>query len=262
MIFKRVVAKLRAQEWMAITIEVGIVIIGVFFGTQVSNWNADRIEKRNVDQLLVQMRPELTRMRFADTLSLRYYATTRRYAEVALDGWAGDTRVSDRDFVVAGYQASQITGQPRDAPLATSVLGADEVRKVRDPALRSALLRMINFSFDSVSASAMQTRYREHVRETIPDDIQQLIRRDCGDRVIDGGLLVLPSSCFAAIAPERIVASAAALRARPELARELHFHLSQAATFELNTNFLDQRIATLQQLLAARFGPESPNPKS
>jgi hypothetical protein len=40
MIFKRAVARLRAQDCVAITIELAIVVIGVFLGTQVANWNA------------------------------------------------------------------------------------------------------------------------------------------------------------------------------------------------------------------------------
>ena len=39
MIFKRAAAKLKAQDWTAIGIELVIVIIGVFIGTQVSNSN-------------------------------------------------------------------------------------------------------------------------------------------------------------------------------------------------------------------------------
>ena len=45
MIFKRAVAKLRAQDWAAIAIELGIVVLGVFIGVQAANWNdamADR----------------------------------------------------------------------------------------------------------------------------------------------------------------------------------------------------------------------------
>ena len=42
MIFRRAVAKLRAQDWSAIVIELGIVILGVFIGTWVANWNQER----------------------------------------------------------------------------------------------------------------------------------------------------------------------------------------------------------------------------
>jgi len=38
MIFKRTVAKLRAQDWFAIAVELGIVILGVFIGNWVNDW--------------------------------------------------------------------------------------------------------------------------------------------------------------------------------------------------------------------------------
>ena len=37
MIYKRVAARLRAQDWAAITIELGIVIVGVFIGIPVDD---------------------------------------------------------------------------------------------------------------------------------------------------------------------------------------------------------------------------------
>lgn len=37
MFFKRTAARLRTQDGLAITIELAIVIIGVFIGTQVAN---------------------------------------------------------------------------------------------------------------------------------------------------------------------------------------------------------------------------------
>jgi hypothetical protein len=36
MVFKRAVAGLRAQDWIAITIELAIVVVGVFIGIQVA----------------------------------------------------------------------------------------------------------------------------------------------------------------------------------------------------------------------------------
>ena len=260
MIYKRVAARLRAQDWMAISIEIVIVIIGVFVGTWVANWNERRAEKRDIDQLLVQMRPELARMRVAGRVRLNYYSTTRRFAETALAGWARDPKVSNRDFVVAAYQASQITGMPSDSPLVTTVLGGDQVRKIDDPALRAALLRVINFSYETIAGAAMQTRYREDVRQTIPDDIQQAVRRVCGDRSVGNGILILPTTCRVAIRPDRASVGATELLAHPELARELRFHLSQAANFDFNSVELDHRVSSLEQLLDAKFGKASEKP--
>ncbi|MEP7315133.1 MAG: hypothetical protein ABI667_00385 [Sphingomicrobium sp.] len=108
MIFKGFAANLRAQNWSAIAIELMIVIVGVFIGTQVSNWNQQRLEDLETQHRLEQLKPELQRIRIRADFMRNYYATTRRYAEIAFAGWAGDPKVSDNDFVIAAYQASQL----------------------------------------------------------------------------------------------------------------------------------------------------------
>ncbi len=45
MILRRVIAHVRKQEWTAIGIDFLIVVVGVFVGIQVANWNASRIER-------------------------------------------------------------------------------------------------------------------------------------------------------------------------------------------------------------------------
>ena len=45
MILRRVIEHVRKQEWTAIWIDLAIVVVGVFIGIQVSNWNAERSER-------------------------------------------------------------------------------------------------------------------------------------------------------------------------------------------------------------------------
>ncbi|MEO7278001.1 MAG: hypothetical protein ABIW33_08265 [Sphingomicrobium sp.] len=257
MIYKRVAARLKAQDWLAITIEIGIVVIGVFVGTLVANWNQDRVGKREVTKLLDQMRPQLAQTQLIDASEQVYYATTRRYADTALAGWArdpqvSDPRVSDQDFVIAAYQASQITGNATDGQNIALVLGGDQIRQIDDPVLRKAVMRMIMFDYQTISVGSMQTRYREDVRQIIPDVIQQRIRAGCGDRRQANGFLFLPPACSVELDPGLVSATAAALRARPELQRELQFHLAQVATFLLNVDGLEQRVDQLSALLDKR----------
>ena len=110
MIFKRFAANLRAQNWLAIAIELAIVVVGVFIGTLVANWNQQRLERSETRRMIVQLQPSLDYLEQYFESARRYYGTTRRYAEVARAGWAGNPAVSDRDFVIAAYQASQIVG--------------------------------------------------------------------------------------------------------------------------------------------------------
>jgi hypothetical protein len=235
MIFKRGVAMLRAQNWMAIAIELAIVIIGVFIGTQVANWNQARLERIETDRMLRQFIPELrTQLEFYDA-NKRYYAITRRYAEQAFAGWRGDPRISDEQFVIAAYQASQISGITINADTWSLTFGGEQIRKLDDPKIRRNLELVLTSDYTPVNSFAVATSYREHIRQVIPSDIQDEIRRACGDRNVEGrdgaNLVVLPDSCPVKIEPERAAAVAAALRARAELPAELNWHIAAVASF-------------------------------
>lgn len=255
MIFRRLSARLREENWVAITIDLVIVVVGVFLGVQASNWNQARLQQRQINELLMEMRPELSRMRQADATRLNYYDLTGDYARTVLAGWAHNPAINDAAFVIAAYQASQITGQRGESPL-RSILSPDDLRNIDDPKLRWALLRVMNFNYDAVSASAMQTRYRENVRQIIPEEIQQAVRRTCGDRSLPDGIPMLPSACDVKIPPAAASAAVGELRRHPELASQLRFHVSQAANFETNTVWLDHLVANLQRLLDAKFGKQ------
>jgi hypothetical protein len=59
MILRRVIGHFRRQEWTAIAIDFVIVVVGVFIGIQVSNWNQAReLQKRertHLQQLLIDL---------------------------------------------------------------------------------------------------------------------------------------------------------------------------------------------------------------
>ena len=94
MIFHSIVEALRKQNWTAIGLELVIVVIGVFVGTQVANWNQARVETAATRRLLVQFTPELqAQIEFFDS-TRTYYATARRFADEALAAWGGDRRIS------------------------------------------------------------------------------------------------------------------------------------------------------------------------
>ena len=254
MIYKRMAANLRAQNWLAIGIELGIVIVGVFIGTQVSNWNAQRLEKRETQRMLAQLKPNLQTLTDYFSTARTYYGTTRRYATTALAGWRGDGSVSDRNFVVAAYQASQITGIGTNSSSWATVLGADQLRRIDDPATRSELSLLMSSDYSNLDIGAVNTPYRQNVRRLIPVEMQEAIRDQCGDRPTPGKALFtfLPPTCDLKIAPDQATKAAAILRAHPELSLDLQWHLAAQAAllanipaFETTTINLLRRIAAL-----------------
>ena len=253
MIFRRTAANLRTQNWTAIAIEIAIVVIGVFIGTQVANWNQARLEKQATGRMLVQLVPELrAELAFFDNVE-KYFATTRRYADQAMTGWKAGGGMSDSDFVIAAYQASQITGIGINPDSWSLTFGGDQLRNIEDPTIRRNLEVVLTSDYSPVVFTTVATAYREQVRHIIPIEIQDRIRAACGDRNVksDGVYqIVLPARCTLTLEPTQAAATAAALRARPELVGELRWHLAAVATFLANAEVLAIPMRELQQKLS------------
>jgi len=58
-ILRRVIEHVKAQNWTAVGIDFVIVVVGVFIGIQVSNWNAARADRAAEAQYLVRLQEEL-----------------------------------------------------------------------------------------------------------------------------------------------------------------------------------------------------------
>jgi len=249
-IFRRAIAKLRAQDWTAIGIELAIVILGVFIGTWVANWNQQRQAQSQARQMLIQLQPELKQLEAFSKSARRYYSITGNYADVALAGWRNHPAVSDRDFIIAAYQASQIYGFNNNGASWALVFGASDLRNIPDAEARQALTRLMTFDYSTINISAVQTRYRDHVREVIPDSIQQQIRKDCGDVIVGAaGTVVLPATCPIKIDPALAARTAADLRRDETLAPMLGQHRSLVSAYLTNLKLFD----TEEQALAGRI---------
>ncbi len=76
-----------------------------------------------------------------------YFAITRRYAVTAFAGWRGDPAVSDRDFVVAAYQASQIRLLAVNVQSWSQSVGVDRVPSIEDKALRQVVSALMSIDY-------------------------------------------------------------------------------------------------------------------
>lgn len=59
MILRRIIAHFRKQEWTAIGIDFVIVVVGVFIGIQVANWNEERLAAARRDQVVALLVADL-----------------------------------------------------------------------------------------------------------------------------------------------------------------------------------------------------------
>lgn len=220
-------ANLRAQNWSAIGIELAIVIVGVFIGTWVANWNAERAEKAGVDRLITQLQPKLRELEGLVADDQGDYAVVRGYATMAKSGWARDPAVSDRDFVIAAFQATEISPFNTNPFYDGSLLGVEEVRKVDDAETRERLMTLVGYRSGFLDLFGEGSAYREQVRSIIPDEVQQRILAECGDQQnANRRHFWLPATCTTPINPNVARSTTSALRARPELVQSLTSHMA------------------------------------
>ncbi len=172
----------------------------------------------------------------------RYYGTTRRYADQAEAAWNGDGHTSDNDFVIAVYQATQVNGIGINPDSWALTFGGDQLRNIEDTGVRRDLEVVLTSDYTPVEFNAVATPYREHVREIIPidvqDDIRTRVRRSRRPGHYGTHQIVLPTRCDLKIDPAKAAATAAALRAQPELVGELRWHLAAVATYLTNAETL------------------------
>jgi hypothetical protein len=148
MILRRVIQHVKKQEWTAIWIDLVIVVVGVFIGIQVSNWNSERAdrsaEKRHLEEIAEDLRADIT------TFDLIQKAALRRISSI--DYILGETRGVSRPSAL-----NMPTGEKFDIPAGIPIGPAD-----RNVLLSRANLVRVTMGnrtgFDAlISAGGMQT---------------------------------------------------------------------------------------------------------
>lgn len=188
MILRRVIQHVKEQEWTAIWIDLVIVVVGVFIGIQVANWNESRLEAKRSLGFLERISSDLEKELASIDNSLNYIGHSLANGEAAL-AWAEGGKLTEGSAwktVLAFYQASRI--QPY-SPVDTTyqeMRAAGELGLVRDSGLRTALTE---YYVSSTLARAdyilkLNPQYRGHVRGLTPFGITRYISSECFDLAV------------------------------------------------------------------------------
>ena len=108
MIFRRITRAFLNQDWSTVIIELLVLIIGVFLGIQVSNWNEDRQNASRTQNYYSRLVDDLDSERRGLVARLDYLAVTNGYGQMALAAFDDPPAMRTSQFLIALYQASQI----------------------------------------------------------------------------------------------------------------------------------------------------------
>lgn len=220
-----------------------IVVIGVFVGIQVANWNEARIEDRRARDFLVRLSGDLEQELASIDQRLAYVGQSIEYGEQAL-AWAEDgtlARDSAWQTVLAFFQASRILPYTPVDITYQEMRSAGELGLVRDADLRTALTEY--FVSGTLPRSdyilRLNPEYRSHVRGLTPHRIARYISSE-SFKIMD----IRTATTTPCAAPVDEAAAAAVLRRyaeAPGLMVELGYWVDSAHLM----------VAILQQLRAA-----------
>lgn len=229
MILRSVTKHVKDQNWVAIFLDLMIVVFGVFIGLQVSNWNDEQVDENKAKILIKRLYGDLSKDQEVVKSSLNYHAVAKSYAIVAIEGFNKINLVNDEQFVIAAYQASQYSGDWNYRSAYIELISTGKIDLVKSDTLKDLILGF--YSADWVDSSFVDSSepYRKYIRGVIPYKIQDTIRNECGDIPIPVAQTFgyrLPETCDLQLPEELFIETATNLRSQSHALKYLRYQVA------------------------------------
>lgn len=249
MLLRRVINHVRQQQWTAIWIDLVIVVVGVFIGLQVSNWNDDRATARRAAVFTERLRSDLREEAWGYEMQIGYYTDVAAHGQHTLDALTGRVPLTDEQLLVAAYRATQFNGNIRRRVAYDELTSRGEMGLIADGRLRDLAQRVYTAPmFDRIILEGVNSQYRLWFRMNLPHDVQHALSAACGDRVAPvGDYEAIDHSidypCSTGLSAESAAGAAAILRNDPNAIRllRLRFADAQSHLFNLTTYYAEMR---------------------
>lgn len=234
MILRRITQHVRDQNWTAIGIDFVIVVVGVFLGIQVSNWDAAQADKARGHAYLERIRDDLASDVAAIRARIPFNAAVAAYGDQALAYLESGEEERDGDWstVLAFFQASQLFPFSQNNATYDELRSAGELRLIGNQELRSALAEYYvtgsGMQYDFISRHVPD--YRETIRGLMPSVVTDHVWEHCHEE--QGLSYQRLLACDSPISDEEVQAALADFLSEPELKAQLRSWMSTLATLQ------------------------------
>ena len=141
MLFRRISEHLKAQNWMAVCLDLVIVVLGIFLGLQVSQWYEQRQDISRGEAVLERLRSEFVVITAEARSAFETHQDQVQMLEVVRESIAaGKVDPEQKALFLDGlkYAMSYHLGPSRSGTY-IEILSSGQFRLLSDPELRSAL---------------------------------------------------------------------------------------------------------------------------
>lgn len=260
MLLRRVTKHVTDQNWFAVFIDFLIVVVGVFIGIQVANWNETRQQQSLTEHYLQRITDDLE----ANLLDIEqraiYFSQTRGHGLAALGALDGVSELKeeslgeslDQVFIIDVYQASQAIPREFDNESYAEVKSIGAHVAIPDVDIRKRLAAYFRSVQASINNLATIMPYRETIRSIMPYQAQKAVRESCDDVVAVNqnfqNTISLPTSCEIDLKKAQVKEAVQAILTA-DIKAELTRQVSDLDTKLWSLNIFNQRTVLIIEFL-------------
>ena len=246
MLLRKVNEHFTAQNWGALTLDVIVLVIGVFIGIQVSNWNEVRLTNERGEELTERLVADLREEAWNIASTDKYMQDVLDNAEGLRRALVGQSELSNTDLIIHAYRASQYLWRPKVRVTYDELTSTGGIGLIADSELRRAASIHYNSRvFDDLQTRGSQSLYRQIFRQIVPTAVHRELGVSCGDRgVVSGELRTLEISlnynCVPDLSAEQIDSTAATIRSNEALLPALRWRIAEIESDLASMQFADE----------------------
>lgn len=236
MLLRRITEHVREQNWTAIVIDFVIVVVGVFVGIQVSNWNGDVTTKRKSVEFTARLIDDIHYEAWNYEALIEYSDDILDNAKLSIDALTGANPVTDEAFLIAAYRASNFGFAERWRATFDELIATGDIDLIDDETLLATAIYVYNTPvFDIIMANGRDAEFRQVFRKSVPISVQRELLDQCGDRYVaplDYEAIVdaLDYKCSLDIPADAIANAAGVLRQNPATLPALRIQFADLET--------------------------------
>ena len=241
MILRRLKAHVEKENWFAVFIDFAIVVIGVFIGIQVANWNEARSERIEAREYIDRVQEDLLANQRDMRMRIDYFSSIRRHGLAALEGLSAPAETLDKQFLTSSFIASFSLRRSYQSNTFDELLSAGAMNTMPDVNIRNRISEYYRVANGSEYYMNRIPDFADLVREVMPYDIQFALRSNGCRATFETDAMgtiaaVIPQDCALDVSQDRIDMAIEQLlgsNLEPELTRALADYDLKLQVFEV-----------------------------
>lgn len=167
------------QNWFGVGVDLVILILGVFLGIQVNNWNQARLDRAEGKEYLARLYSDLESNERVLAFRIHYDGQTLTHAREALVALDRPVLDDPAQFIIDAFEASNHVPRPLRQFTYDEVVGAGKSELLGDPVLRERIANYYSGVDTMQRLFDFTPPYRELIRSALPPAAQFQVMQDC-----------------------------------------------------------------------------------